>query len=184
MVLSLGNPVGSNFLKDFPAQNETNLNAIDDYAGPCLVTDALGTYIPNITSSGTQPVLGTGGASVGYYYQIFDQIWTWGQFRFGTSGTTFGTGSYFVSLPFEVNSLVAISSTLGASPTIGNGYLWDASGGAGVFPVSVHLNDSNNMVFGIKNDSAAGSRAVTSTNLITFANSDGISWSASYQRLA
>src|SRR5215208_3695550 len=103
MVLSLETPLGNNFLKDWPTQNTENCDLIDDFAGPCLVSHALGSYTPVLTATTTNPSLGTGGALTGKYYKIFDQVWIWGEFRFGV-GAAIGSGTYQISIPFRAKT--------------------------------------------------------------------------------
>src|SRR3954462_14655862 len=103
MVLALQTPTGPSFVKDWPAQNTVNCDLIDGYAGPCLTTNPLLDYVPVLTASVTDPTLGTGGILVGKYYKIFDQIYVWGEFRFGT-GATIGSGVYRISLPFRAKT--------------------------------------------------------------------------------
>jgi hypothetical protein len=57
------------------------------------------TYTPALTSSGTQPVLGTGSEATGKYVRINKFVAGYFEIRFGTSGINAGTGNYFVSLP-------------------------------------------------------------------------------------
>src|SRR5215213_3743947 len=113
MVLSLLTPTGPNFIKDFPAANVVNLDRIDDYAAPSLTTHPLQTYTPVLTAATANPVLGVGGIIRGYFYEIFDQIYTWGEFRFGTSGISNGTSTWMVSLPFSAKANIGFSTILG-----------------------------------------------------------------------
>jgi hypothetical protein len=56
-------------------------------------------YTPALTSSGTQPVLGTASVATGKYVQINKFVYGYFNIQFGTSGITAGTGTYFISLP-------------------------------------------------------------------------------------
>lgn len=178
-------PSLANFIKDFPASHAVTADAVDDYAGACLTSDALTSYTPTLSSTGTAPVLGTGATIRGYYYRIFDQIWTWGDFRFGASGFSFGTGSYKISLPFDVKSYMAPSAGPGFAPILGMGYLIDSSAVAGRQSLTCQLASPNEIMFNIKADSAgAASRTVIGANSpITWATNDGISWFAKYKRV-
>ena len=82
-------------------------------------------YTPVLSSSGTQPVLGTGGSATGKYVQINKFVFGYFNIQFGTSGVTAGTGTYLVSLP--VNS----SRTTGDfwQYNIGTGSFSDANTG-------------------------------------------------------
>lgn len=176
---TLVTPNGATFLKDWPAANGVNCDDIDDYAGPCLRSDALSTYTPNLTGSTADPTLGASGTIKGFYFKIFDQIYTWGEFRFKT-GFTAGTGDYIVTLPFAAKTLTAPSTTIGKGPILGAGHLWDASAAATRQPLIVQLRTATQIMFGARNN--ASSRQVDNLSLITWAIDDGISWSARYQR--
>jgi hypothetical protein len=128
MVLALTAPIGSNFIKDFPSQNAANCDAIDAYAGPCLIGQPIRSVSPTVGATTTDPTLGTGGYSLAYYYQIFDQIYMWGEWRFGTAGINVGSGIYTLTLPFTVNSTIGPNSTIiGSAPVVGVGSTYDAS---------------------------------------------------------
>lgn len=184
MVLSLETPVGSNFLKDFPAQNANNMDEIDAYANSSLTTHALKSYTPIFTATTTNPVIGTGGPAVlrAYYYEIFDQIYTWGEFRFGTTAPSAGTGTWIMSLPFNAISNVGVSSTIGAAPVVGTGVVFASASAANRQPVTVHLRSFNTLMFGIRMGSGLAARELTNAIPIAWAPSDGLTWSARFQR--
>lgn len=184
MLLPLITPQGANFIKDFPAQNAVNLNAIDAYAGPCLTTHGLQSFSPGLLGSTTNPVLGTGGFSSARYYRIFDQVHMWGEFRFGTSGFSVGSGIYSLILPFTVNSVIGVGGSFGFSPVVGVGSVYDASLNAGRVPVTVHLKSTTEIMFGVRMGSGLGNREVRDSGYITWAASDGISWNARFQKVA
>jgi hypothetical protein len=186
MVLSLTDPVGSNFIKDFPAQNAINCDAIDAYAGPCLISNALQTWTPVLTADTTPPVISTanGGYIKGYYYKIFDNVWCWGEFRFGSSGNTFGAGDYGFSLPFPVNSITALGAGFGFNgewPVLGQGVMWDDSAANGQ-PLTVHMKTTTTISFGTRFTSGV-SRDAHAGSPVVFANNDGITWFARYKRI-
>jgi len=76
-------------------------------------------YTPALTSTGTQPVLGTGSSATGEYVQINKFVYGYFNIQFGTSGITAGTGNYLISLP------VASARTSGA--------FWQYNVGTGTF---------------------------------------------------
>jgi hypothetical protein len=182
MGIDLTSASPSNFLKDFPEQNANNCDAIDSFAGAqCLPTHALGTYTPLLTAS-SNPTLGTGTADIkGFYYKIFDWIWTWGYFRFGT-GFAIGFGDYIITLPFPAKTNLPISANIGRTPVLGSGYLWDESNAAARQPLSVQLRSTTEIDFGIRMNSGAADIVVGHNLPITWAIDDGIKWSARYQR--
>lgn len=185
MVLSLVTPIGSNFIKDWPSQNQVNCDLIDGYAGPSLHTHPINSYTPQVLSTTTAPTLGTGGLIRGFYYRIFDQIYTWGEFRFGTAGISAGSGIWSVSLPFAATSPISGGNgTMARAPILGNGFIWDDSAAATRMPLIVQLRSSTEIQFGVKMGSGAGAEGVGSTIPITWAINDGIMWSARYKRAA
>src|SRR4051812_20043933 len=158
--VDLISPVGTNFIKDWVAQNEVNCDEIDNFAGPiCLTSDAIGQYTPILTASTTNPVLGTGEIK-GFYYNIWDMVYCWGYFKFGT-GFSVGSGTYLISLPFTAANSNGFSSSLGLSDIVGNGYAWDDSTLASRVNVTVSIT-STNMYFGNK----AASTATVITNAV------------------
>jgi hypothetical protein len=187
MLLDLPTPQGFNFIKDFPDQNSVVCNRIDEYAGPCLVTHPIQTYTPILTASTTNPVLGTSSTLVGMFYTLFDQVFTWGEFRFGT-GASVGSGIYEVTLPFRAKTLIGIGPTGGytSAPSVGNGTVFDESADSGRQPVTTVLRSVDKLSFLVRMGTAGASRAVS--NNIPFAwtgapaPADGVFWCARYQR--
>jgi hypothetical protein len=177
---SLISPSGSDFIKDWPGQNSVNCDKIDSYAGPCLRSGVLQTYTPSLTATTTDPTLGTAGIAEGWYYQIFDQIYTGGELRFDT-GFTAGSGTYLVSLPFPAKTLTPPSTTIGKGPIIGNGQLWDNSVATARQPLIVQLRTTTQMMFGTRNNGST--RELGALGIIAWAVNDGISWFARYQRV-
>jgi hypothetical protein len=184
MLLPLQTPIGANFLKDWPAQNTINSELEDAYAGLCLTSHALGTYVPILTASTTNPGLGTGGTLKGFYYRIFDEIWSWGEFTFGTSAFA-GVGTYTITLPFRAKTLLNIGGALSNCPVvIGNGQAYDVSvpGAGGRQPVLAVLKTVDTIVFGLRLGTAGASRFITDLTPYTQAVGDGIMWAVRYQR--
>jgi hypothetical protein len=182
MVLSLIDPIGPNFIKDFPGQNEVNLDAIDAFAGPSLPAHPLRSFTPDLTSTTTKPTLGDG-SNTAYYYEIFDQVYMWGQLRFGT-GFTAGVGTYIMGLPFTCASAIGNTVTLGDKPIVGVGSVFDASSNAGKLPVTVHLRTATQLHFGVRLTSGLASRELTNSGYITWAVGDGISWNARFRKVS
>lgn len=182
MVLALTSPVAADFIKDFPAVNEVNCDLIDAFAGPCLITHALQSWVPILTASTSNPTLGTGGTIKGYYYKIFDQIYIWAEFRFGTAGISAGSGSYIISLPFPAKGNMGFyGGSIGETPPVGVGSIWDDTTDLGKQMLSVHLRTSTSVMFGVKMGGVTG-RELSSSNPITWAINDGITFSARYTR--
>jgi len=112
-------------------------------------------YTPTWTSSGTQPNIGNGSIQ-GSYFQFQKFVVGEIQIVIGST-TTFGTGTYLVSLPLPANSTWCS----------GFGQLLDASAGY-VSYSGVALGSGNNLEFRFGN--AAG--IWTATVPITLANAD------------
>ncbi len=180
--LSLVTPQGSNFIKDFPEQNAVNMDAIDAFAGPCLTTHGLQTFSPGLSGSlGVNPVLGTGGFSRAFYYQVFNRIYMWGEFRFGTAGINAGGDIYLLSLPFNVDSVIGANS--GTLPIVGVGSVFDANSNAGRLPLTVHLRSPTSIQFNVRMNSGLSNRELRSSGYIVWDFNDGVSWSARFQRI-
>lgn len=185
MVLSLESPTDLNFIKDFPGMNATNLDDIDSFATACLTTHPQRSFSPGlISSTGNNPVLGTGGFNKGYYYQIWDQLYLWGEFRFGTAGINVGGDIYIVTLPFTINTpFVQASTVIGAASLCGVGLTHDASANAGRLPLTVHLRTQSQLMFGVRMNSGLSNRELRSAGYITWDINDGVSWSARFQQV-
>lgn len=182
MVLSLVNPTGPEFIKDFPFQNEQNCDAIDEFAGPCLTTHSLNSYTPVLGATTTNPTLGAGTVR-GKYFRIFDQIYVWGEFRFGT-GFTAGSGIYTMNLPFPAKTIMGSNVLLGSAPIIGGGTSWDASASTGRHPLAVYLRTDSLVQFVLRTASGLVARECTNANPVIWEVNDGITWCARYQRQA
>lgn len=185
MVLSFDTAVGTDFIKNFTSQHANNMDELDAYAGPCLTTHPLRTWTPNLSADNTPPVLGTTGAYIkGLYYRIFDQVYTWGEFQFGSAGASFGNGTYSVTLPFNADS-IALNGVnvnfIGEMPPIGNAVMWDASGSFVGQPFTCHLRNNNNVIFGAKINGVTF--AVSNSAPVAFAAGDRITWYVRYKAL-
>jgi hypothetical protein len=187
MLLNLQTPIGTDFLKNWPSQNAVNCDALDAYAGPCLVTHPIQTYTPALTASTTNPSLGTGSTLIGQYYTVFDQVYTWGEFRFGTSASV-GSGIYEISLPFRAKTLIGIgpSSLYTSGPVVGNGTVFQLAADANRQPVTAVLRSLDKLAFSVHMGTAGASRGVSHNIPIAWSGAgapgDGLFWSARYQR--
>lgn len=79
------------------------------------------TYTPVLTAATTNPTLGSGSVTNGWYIQIGKTVFGGGRVGFGTSGVVVGSGRYTISLP-----PVAANTSVGL--VAGTGILQDASG--------------------------------------------------------
>ncbi len=181
MVLSLIDPLGSNFLKDFPGQNLINLDKIDAAAGPSLATQPLRSFVPTfIGGGGLNPYIGTDGVNIAYYYKIWDHVYAWGEVIFG-AGWTVGLGTYILELPFEYDSFLNLGSGISSSPVVGQGWVQDASSSAGRLPLTVHQRETNRLMFGVRLESSAINRDLRDSGYITWAQGDGFIWNAQFK---
>jgi hypothetical protein len=89
------------------------------------VASARISYTPVLTSTGTAPVLGTGSTAVGWYVYHSDSIVCNFFLKFGTSGASFGTGNWLVSLPQTATTVYGGS----IHPAVGSTQLADNSAG-------------------------------------------------------
>lgn len=176
MVLSLQSPVANDFMKDWPSQNANNSDEIDAYAGPF----AIQSYIPILDASTGGLALGSG-TITGNYYRIFDQIFTWGEFRFG-AGFSAGTGTFEITLPFDANTITPPNTGSGSGPIIGSGLTWDGAL-ANRQPVTTQLRTASKIMFSVKMESGAGGRALGLAIPFAWSSGSGINWTARYQRV-
>lgn len=182
MTLVQNTPLPSNFIKDFPSVHAVNMDALDSFAGPCLTSHPLQTYTPQLTALTSNPVLGTGGLIRGFYYTIFDQVFTWGEFKFGTSGINVGSSTYLISLPFIANSVLGANTNLAKAPVVGNGFTFDNDLATTRQPVTAHLRTTSLLMFALKMDNGTG-RVLAHNNPVAWAVNDGFMWSARYKRV-
>jgi hypothetical protein len=105
-----------------------SLLEISSDAGVTWRTVALGTgqiaYVPTLTSTGTNPTMGTGATAVGSYNQVNAWVSGYGELVAGTSGFAAGTGAYRVLLP-----IATTAAGVTAGRVVGQGTMFDASAG-------------------------------------------------------
>lgn len=87
-------------------------------------------YTPALTASVTNPTLGTGSTTYGYYTRIQKFVMGIAYFAFGSAGTSAGSGDYYISLP------VSATTTAGQNIITGYAWLYDASAAAGWSAIS------------------------------------------------
>lgn len=157
MLLPLITPTGPNFLKDFPAQNDINMRLIDAYARASLTTHPLKVYTPIFRTVSGTPTIGTGGPAVlrAFYYEIFDQVYSWGEMRFGTTAPSSGVGTWSFSLPFPALNIIGIGGNIGQMPVIGTGSIWCQATTGNRQPVAVHLKSTTEIQFSVRINSGA-----------------------------
>ena len=184
MILNLQTPTGPNFIKDWPLQNAVNCDLEDAYAGPCLTSQPILDYVPALTASTTSPSLGTGGTLVGKYYKIFDQVYVWGEFRFG-SGASVGSGIYRISLPFKAKTLISTNNPFDSPIPVGTGQVFQVASDANRQAVMCLLGSPDFLVFSVRMGTAGASRGVSHNIPFGWSGGspgDGLMWSARYQR--
>ncbi len=119
-------------------------------------------YTPTFTSTGTPPVIGTGGSTTGRYIQRGNTVEVQVLVQWGSSGNTFGTGAYLISPP------VTPEGSLNAH--LGTAYLDDATN---VPSVGLWLESG-----AIATD---GGGLVSSTVPFTWANTDSFRINGTYE---
>ncbi len=128
-------------------------------------------YTPVLTAASVNPVLGSGSVQHGRYKQIGKTVHCEGYILFGSSGASFGTGTWSVSLP------VASANQTNAS-WIGTTYLRDTSGGSNGHYMGNGIIAANSSVMALGSN---GSALVASIIPFTWAVTDYIRWSATYE---
>jgi hypothetical protein len=126
---------------------------------------------PTLTASTTNPVLGTGSTAQGWYSYLSEAIVYSFFIRFGTSGTSFGSGNYQVSLP--VTSATPFGSSI--HPAVGTVQLGDNSSGA-VSAGDCFVDPASGNFVGL----IGSSGTVSPTAPWTWANSDYLSGTIIY----
>ena len=153
---------------------ETDTDRYSSYTGSAWVTlgqTITAPHTPVLTAT-TNPTLGTGSVAQGRY-TLFNGKWCVyrGTIRFGTSGVNAGSGQYFISLP------VASATTFGAGVDgVGAGLVLDASG-PNVVQANVYIAGSGATTMSM----FASNNQVTSVGPWTWAASDYLSWTITYE---
>lgn len=133
-------------------------------------------YTPELRGTTTDPVLGTGSTQDGWFYRNGLLVVGGAIIRFGTSGATFGSGNYQITLPaLEVPeaSFQTNSNALGLGSQPGWGFARDNSS-LGTAPGLIAALDLDGSDTVLTLQVATGGR-VTPTNPFTWAVSDAIS---------
>jgi hypothetical protein len=181
MTLPLIDPIGGDFLKAWPGQNEHNLDLIDAKCGPPGVL----TYIPVLTAAVTNPNLGTTGEIKGFYYLVLDFVFSWGYFKFGGSSINSGDSTYIVTLPFAADPIYIENSDAGNGFQLGNGIIYDDSSGTNRQPCVVQLRDSTHIFFNQYMEGTSSTRSVSGSSggiPIVWATGDYLTWQVRYKR--
>lgn len=131
-------------------------------------------WTPLLTSTGTNPTLGTGSSTSGWYTYTPDGVFATFFVKFGTSGVAVGTGNYQLNVP------VTGSTVFGAVNSSGFGVtqLGDASSGATQAGTVFLDAPSGGTLFGLAGVGASGS--VGPAAPWTWAASDYIAGSIQY----
>lgn len=131
------------------------------------MSDAWSDYVPAWTASGTAPALGNG-TLTGRYAQVGKLVWCTGVLTVGST-TTFGTGTWSISLP-----VTAFAS--GAGLYVGQSFLFDTSVTANRRSGNATVATSTTMNF-----YSAGGGVVTPTVPYTWASPDKLPWTIFYE---
>jgi hypothetical protein len=128
-------------------------------------------FTPTWTCTGTAPSLGNGSLA-GSYKQLGKTVHMWGQLTAGST-TTFGTGTWIMSIP--------ITATSNGAQMIGSCYPQDT--GVNAYAGVVGQNSTTTRTF--ISTGAAGVAAANITNVFpfTWANGDLLRWSLTYESI-
>jgi hypothetical protein len=152
---------------------ETDTGKLQKWNGSAWKPVASGrtSVVPTLTASTTNPVLGTGSTAQGWYSYGSEAILYAFFIRFGTSGNTFGSGNYQVSLPQTA------ATPFGSSihPAVGTVQLGDNSTGA-VSAGDCFVDPASGNFVGL----IGSSGTVSPTAPWTWANSDYLSGTIVY----
>lgn len=168
-------PQGPDFIKNWPFQNGLNCDNIDAFTGPQTVQN----YTPIITAAGGGLVLGTGATLRGHYYSIFNTVYAWGEFRFGT-GFALGTGFFEATLPFAASSMYPANTNTGHGSIIGVGRIWRNSTITERHASTVQLRTLTKVMFNLH--SGSGARSASGAFPFAWTTLDGINWNVRYLR--
>jgi hypothetical protein len=140
----------------------------------------LGTYVPVLTATTTNPTLGSGSTQSGWWQRVNNLI-TGGAFvRFGTSGVVAGSGNYQISLPFPADTAFMIAAGgLGTSSMLGDGLVRDNSAvSTGSRQFSTYLETTTTMLLALANGT---NQVITDAVPFVFAASDALTVNFTYQ---
>lgn len=173
-------PVLSDLLRNWPSQNELNMNEVDQLVGPLGIQ----TYIPVLTALTTNPNLGTTGQITGFHYTILDIVVSWGFFRFGGAGINSGESTYLVTIPFVADNSLRAAADSGDGIHLGSGIVRDESNTSARQTCIVQLRDTSHIQFNLEAGQTT-SRAVSGTSggiPIVFADGDAVAWGIRYKK--
>ena len=165
-------PQGPDFIKNWPFQNKVNCDNIDAFVG----LQSVQAYTPIFTAEFGGLALGTG-TLTGWYFSIFNTVYSWGEFRFGT-GMAAGSGFYEITLPFLPAPNYVANLNTGKGSLIGTCRIWQNSTISNRQSGTVQLRASNKVMFNLRVNS--GARSVSNTFPFAWTTLDGISWSVTY----
>jgi hypothetical protein len=135
-------------------------------------TSASGTYTPALTATTTNPTLGTDSTVTGIWHRSGHLLSVWVKIVFGSSGVIAGSGSYRVSLPFDVD--LSIYPTL---VVLGSGFAIDSGTNANREVLVPVTNDATTLRLNL--DGAHGTQ-VTEAAPFTWAANDHLSVCVQY----
>ena len=130
-------------------------------------------YTPVLTATTTNPTLGTGSTTNGWYTRIQNFVMGIAYFAFGSSGAAAGSGDYFISLPVTANT------TNGGG--IISGFLWIYDSSAATGYSAIAQTSSGGAVAQFYKSTGAATIAIGAANPMTFAASDQLRFEFIYQ---
>lgn len=136
-------------------------------------------YTPVLSSSGTAPSLGNGSTRLGHFQRVGDQVHYEFDITFGSSGSSNGSGTYTVSLPFTMDK-----TALGTTGSVGRVYIYDSSTNNRGYVDVRASNSGNELVMSYVTAYPTGlNTLVDSVTPWTWGNGDAIRGSVTYKAL-
>lgn len=149
------------------------------------LTGAWTNYTPTLTSTGTNPTMGTGGTISGQYQRVGRTVTGTATIQFGSAGVAAGTGVYGLLLPVQPAD---------RSAALGNGFLFDFSDslrfvvGATVVSTGIFAASTSKAIIVVTNDPGegfgTGDNPVGAASPWTWAENDQIVVNFTYEAAA
>ena len=129
-----------------------------------------GTYEPILTADASNPSLGSEGFLLGNWLRTLTRkVDVWVEGALAGSGANVGSGSWSISLPFEVDTGVHRVGSLAAVPSIiGYGRIRVPSGGTPLNVIAVCWTSSNTLFYATTDAGSIGAPDVNTSTTFEF----------------
>lgn len=164
---------------------DTGITTITDFrrgqradAGRLDNLDKFGLYTPRIATVNVN--IGTTGVAQGAWHRQGYWVYGWLRIMFSGTGINAGTGTYFLTIPWQPDlSRVALSDTTGRGDILGTGFIHDNSATSNSHLVSCYgFPGATGVALAMQR--TGSNTPVTGTSPFTFAASDRISLKFAY----